>query len=82
VKLNFIRPGKPIDNTYIESFNGTFRNECLNDHWFMSLAHARKVIEEWHIDYNQRRSHSSLNGPTPEKFVRQVVEKHQLIVVQ
>ncbi len=52
VKINFIRPGKPIDNAYIERFNGTSYNECLNDHWFMSLAHARKVIEEWRIDYN------------------------------
>jgi len=51
-KLNFIRRGKPIDNAYIESFNGTFLNECLNDHWFMSLANAHRVIEEWRIDYN------------------------------
>jgi len=68
VKLHFIRPGKPVDNAYIESFNGKFRDECLNQHWFMSLSHARTVIEEWRNDYNLQRPHTSLKGLTPYEF--------------
>jgi len=71
VKLHFINPGKPVENAYIESFNGRFRDECLNDHWFMTLDHARKEIEAWRIDYNTERPHSSLNDLTPEEFIRQ-----------
>lgn len=68
VKLNFIRPGKPIENAYIESFNGRFRDECLNTNWFLSLKHAREVIEEWRKDYNEVRPHSSLKGATPKAY--------------
>ena len=68
VKLDFIQPGKPIQNAFIESFNGTFRAECLNDNWFSSLQDARRIIEEWRIDYNQERPHSSLGGQTPSEF--------------
>ena len=68
VKLHFIRPGKPVDNAYIESFNGRFREECLNQHWFMSLLHARTIIEEWRNDYNLQRPHTSLKGLTPYEF--------------
>jgi len=68
VKLNFIRPGKPIENAYIESFNGRFRDECLNMNWFLSLKHARYVIEEWRKDYNEFRPHSSLKGFTPKEY--------------
>lgn len=71
VKQHFIRPGKPMENAFIESFNGRFRDECLNDNWFMSLAEAREIIEAWRIDYNQNRPHSSLNGLTPEEFANQ-----------
>ena len=60
VQLSFIRPGKPNENAYIESFNGKFRDECLNEHWFISLAHARRIIEAWRIEYNTERPHSSL----------------------
>jgi len=55
VKLFFITPGKPVENMYMESFNGRLRDECLNEHWFMSLDHARQVIEDWRIDYNTER---------------------------
>jgi len=55
VALRFIEPGKPNQNAYVESFNGRFRDECLNEHWFTSLAHARVVIEDWRRDYNQQR---------------------------
>jgi putative transposase len=68
VQLNFIRPGKPIENAYIESFNGRFRDECLNEHWFLTMAHARRVIEQWRIEYNTERPHSSLGDLTPEQF--------------
>jgi putative transposase len=68
VKLHFIRPGKPVDNAYMESFNGRFRDECLNQNWFMSLGHARQVIEEWRVDYNMVRPHSSLDDMTPIEF--------------
>jgi len=62
VRLAFIRPGKPVDNCYIESFNGRLRDECLNEHWFMSMQHARSTIEAWRVEYNTERPHSSLDG--------------------
>ncbi len=68
VKLNFIRPGKPVENAFAESFNGRLRDECLNTNWFMNLKHARDIIEDWRIDYNQVRPHSSLNGLTPMEY--------------
>jgi putative transposase len=68
VELAFIRPGKPNENAYIESFNGKFRDECLNEHWFLNLAHARSVIEAWRVEYNTERPHSSLGNRTPEEF--------------
>ncbi len=68
VQLYFIDPGKPTQNAYIESFNGRFREECLNLNWFTSLAEAERIIEDWRIDYNQNRPHSSLNYQTPEEF--------------
>ena len=55
VELRFIRPGKPIENAYVESFNGKFRDECLNEHWFISLADAKAAIEAWRVDYNTVR---------------------------
>lgn len=68
VTLDFSRPGKPTDNAFIESFNGSFRDECLNAHWFLSLQDAREKIEAWRQDYNQFRPHSSLNNLTPSEF--------------
>jgi putative transposase len=68
VQLRFIRPGKPTDNAFVESFNGKFRDECLNEHWFASVAEARALIEAWRIDYNSVRPHSALGGATPEQF--------------
>jgi len=68
VRLCFIDPGKPTQNAYIESLNGRFREECLNRHWFTSLGEAREIIEEWRIDCNSERPHSSLNYLTPEEF--------------
>jgi putative transposase len=67
VGLHFIAPGKPVQNAYIESFNGKFRDECLNEHWFCSIAEAESVVEEWRQDYNTVRPHSSLGYRTPEQ---------------
>ena len=70
VTLDFSRPGKPTDNAYIESFNGSFRDECLNVNWFLSIDDAREKIEAWRKEYNEFRPHSSLEGRTPEEFTR------------
>ena len=68
VKLDFIRPGKPTDNAYIESFNGKFRQECLNENWFLSLVDAQEKIDAWRSEYNTTRPHSSLNNLTPAEY--------------
>ncbi len=68
VKLHFIRPGKPVENCFVESFNGKFRDECLNEHWFTDLQDARDKIETWRVDYNRVRPHSSLDNLTPREF--------------
>ena len=68
VALDFIRPGKPVENAFIESFNGRFRDECLNEHWFKSLDDARDEIERWRQDYNEVRPHSSLGDRTPNEY--------------
>ena len=65
VEIDFIEPGKPTQNCFVESFNGTFRDECLNEHWFTSLGDAQEKIEAWWRQYNQERPHSSLGGLTP-----------------
>ncbi len=73
VQLHHIAPGKPTQNAFIESFNGKFRDECLNEHSFESLAEAREIIEIWRLDYNAQRPHSSLGNRTPEEFVRYLI---------
>jgi putative transposase len=75
IKLQFIRPGKPVDNCYMESFNGKFRDECLNENWFMSIEQVRKIVEAWRVDYNQARPHSSLGDMTPAEFKLQELSK-------
>jgi len=72
VKLHFIRPGKPVENAYVESCNGRFRDECLNMHWFTSVHDAARIIEAWKDDYNHQRPHSSLDGLTPAEFADKV----------
>ena len=69
VTLDFSRPGKPTDNPYIESFNGSFRDECLNVHWFLSLTDAQDKIEQWRQEYNGFRPHSSLQHLTPDQVM-------------
>ena len=68
VEWHYIAPGKPMQNGFVESFNGRLRDECLNEHLFGSYRHARQIIEDWRIDYNLKRSHTSLEGLTPDEF--------------
>jgi putative transposase len=70
VELHFIQPGKPTQNAFVESYNGKFRDACLNEHWFTTIADARRTIEGWRIHYNTVRPHSSLGRITPDEFRR------------
>jgi len=69
IKLNFIRPGKPVENAYAESFIGRLRDECLNENWFSSVSEAMDIIETWRRDYNEVRPHSSLDNLSPREFM-------------
>lgn len=71
ITIMHTRPGKPSDNAYIESFNGKLRDECLNEHWFLSITDARSKIEQWRREYNEERPHSSLNNLTPYDFIKE-----------
>ena len=71
VKIDFSRPGKPTDNAFVESFNGTFRAECLNTCWFATLLEAKQMIEAWRREYNESRPHRSLGERTPSEFASQ-----------
>jgi putative transposase len=75
VALRLIEPGKPNQNAYVESFNGRLRDECLNEHWFTSLSHARSVIEAWRHEYNEERPKRILDGLTPAEYARRLAEK-------
>lgn len=72
ITLQFIRPGKPVENAFVESFNGRLRDECLNENWFATLDDARFTIERWRQEYNAGRPHSSLGDRTPEEFTREL----------
>lgn len=80
VTLDYSRPGKPTDNPYIESFNGSFRDECLNTNWFMSMEDAQSKIEEWRIEYNRFRPHSSLQGMTPQEMIEQCLKLPKTLI--
>jgi transposase InsO family protein len=75
IALRLIEPGKPNQNAYVESLNGRFRDECLNEHWFVSLAHARAVIEDWRREYNEERPKRSLGGLTPAQYAKQLAAR-------
>ena len=75
VELDFTRPGKPTDNALIESFNGRFREECLNESWFLSLEDAREKVEAWRQFYNRERPHGSLGNVSPLEFAGVLVPK-------
>ena len=72
VQLAFIEPGKPVQNAFIESFNGKLRDECLNENWFVSLYDAQETIEAWRVDYNALRPHSALDERTPDEFASEL----------
>jgi putative transposase len=73
ITLDFIQPGKPVENAYIESFNGRLRDECLNSHWFQSLDDARRAIQDWRRDYNHVRPHSALGDFPPSEFAEKLL---------
>ena len=71
IHIDYIEPGKPMDNAFVESFNGKFRDECLNEHWFANFHHAQEIIDNWRMEYNEIRPHSSLGNKTPYEFVKE-----------
>ena len=79
VALRLIDPGKPNQNAYVESFNGRLRDECLNEHWFTSLPHARAVIEGWRREYNEERPKKALGGLTPSAYARQLAQNAAIV---
>jgi putative transposase len=72
VRIDFSRPGKPTDNAFIETFNGSLRDECLNLHWFDNLAEAKRLIEAWRIDYNVSRPHMGIGNIPPREYALQI----------
>jgi putative transposase len=77
VKIDFIQPGKPQQNAFVESFNGKFRKQCLNENFFFSFSHARELIDEWREIYNTFRPHRSLKGKTPKEFELEFESKYE-----
>lgn len=77
VRLDFSRPGKPTDNCFVETFNGSLRDECLNVHWFDSMGQAKAILEAWRVDYNESRPHSALGDMTPAEFIRKINNMEQ-----
>ncbi len=82
VRIDFSRPGKPTDNAFVESFNGTLRAECLDAHWFTTLAEAKQLIEEWRREYNESRPHRALGERTPSEFASQFAAQRELTGLQ
>ena len=78
MKIDFSRPGKPTDNAFVESFNGTFRAECLDTNWFQTLPEAKHIIEQWRQEYNVSRTHRALADRTPAEFASQIALKRDL----
>lgn len=77
VEWHSIAPGKPTQNGFVESLNGRFRDECLNEHLFRGMAAARRIIEEWRIDHHEHRPHTSLRGLTPNEFAARSGSDHK-----
>jgi putative transposase len=78
VRIDFSRPGKPTDNAFVESFNGTLRSECLDAHWFTTMAEAKQLIEAWRREYNESRPHRALGEQTPSEFASQFAAQREL----
>ena len=79
VTLAFIEPGRPVQNAFVESFNGRFRDECLNEHWFLDLRDAQTTIEAWRVDYNTVRPHGQLGGRTPVEHMYYLQDQLQAV---
>ncbi len=77
ITLDFIRPGKPVENAFVESFNGKLRDECLNMHWFLTIADARHRLEAWRVTYNTARPHQGLGQLTPQQFSQRLKKERQ-----
>lgn len=82
VALRLIEPGKPNQNAYIESFNGRLRDECLNEHWFLNLAHARSILDAWKREYNEQRPKKGLGGLTPSQYAHKLATKSDTVTVR
>jgi putative transposase len=82
VKIDFSRPGKPTDNAFCESFNGTFRSECLDTNWFSNLEDARQLIEAWRREYNVSRPHRALANRTPEEFASHIAASRDMTITK
>lgn len=78
IVIEHTRPGKPSDDAFVESFNGKIRDECLNEHWFLSIPDAQSKIEQWRNTYNEERPHRSLNNLTPYEFIKEHDMKHTI----
>jgi putative transposase len=79
VRMAFSRPGKPTDDAFVESFNGTFRAECLNAHGFSSLTEARRIVETWRGEYNESRPHRALGEKTPSEFAKEIAASRDFL---
>jgi transposase InsO family protein len=79
VRMAFSRPGKPTDNAFVESFNGTFRAECLDAHWFTSLTETQQIVETWRREYNESHTHRALGEKTPTEFANEIAAGRDLI---
>ena len=77
VRLQFIQPVKPVQNAFIESFNGDFRDECLNEHWFLTLQEAQVVIEAWRREHNKEQTHSTIGDLTTLEFIQHHQDRSQ-----
>ena len=82
VRMAFSLPGKPTDNAFVESFNGTFRAECLDAHWFTSLTEAQLIVETWRREYNESRPHRALGERTPNEFANEIAASRDFIGIQ
>ena len=82
VRIAFSRPGKPTDNAFVESFNGTFRTECLDAHWFTSLTETQQIVETWRREYNESRPHRALGEKTPNEFANELAASREFIGLQ
>ena len=79
VKIEFSRPGKPTDNAHVESFNGTLRAECLDAHWFTTLAEAKHILEAWRHEYNESRPHRAHGERTPNEIAKEFAASRQFL---